>query len=784
MKMRLFTVVFCLLVIGALPAQAQFQQDPLDDGVADTVDMVLTVAPDATTNQLNVQFDLWVFNDSNELAGATMGFNWDNSNMQMDSAVATTLVTDAFNLFLTLYENNNLAVTNTNQRFNLAGTRSPGNPGILPDPNRRQWASYYFTLSDWNVSDSIVLDTNEYSPSIKLQFTRPDAQPYVPYWTGAIIVRDTAVPSNLLLSEDTLFYSAEEGGAFPPSQTFDVLSDNAPLNFTLDEDAGWIVKSPSSGTTPENVTVSINTTALPAGVYFDSIEVAAPQAANSPQYLYVQLDLQQPPPVIAVDPSSFIFNAVAGGSNPPTQDLDISNIGGSTLNWTVSNSESWLSLSPMSGSGDGTVTLSVDITGLAFNDYFDTVVVSDPTAENDPVRVPVRLTVGSDLPIIAADSAFNYVVVDLPDAIVPPRDFEIFNDGAGQMTLSLSTNSPRITLSDTSGTAPKVFTATFDLVGEGSNGDDIYDTVWVSSDEAINSPFPVVFRFHFVDIPARVNASPATIEFDIYECYEGFSGAPFARNVSVINGGGDNPMQAYLVYESDLFTVNRDTIQTPGTFTVTPNILDWPVGTYEDTILVGANNAINSPDTVIVVYNLLEGTEPPEILLSRQVVIDPLKEDAGPVALTGFEVSNAQDGCMEWYLEEDAPWAFVQDTSGINGDVVRLIFDPTGFPLGEYEDTIFVYSDEAVNSPQTVRLIMRVWSFNGDVNWDGNVDLADAIYLVAYLFNSGPFPQPEFIVGDVNCDNDVDLEDVIYLVNYLFLAGPEPCGNPFKSAES
>ena len=35
--------------------------------------------------------------------------------------------------------------------------------------------------------------------------------------------------------------------------------------------------------------------------------------------------------MLSVTPGSFIFNAVAGGSNPPTQNLTITNVGGSTL---------------------------------------------------------------------------------------------------------------------------------------------------------------------------------------------------------------------------------------------------------------------------------------------------------------------------------------------------------------------------------------------------------------------------------------------------------------------
>jgi PKD repeat protein len=61
----------------------------------------------------------------------------------------------------------------------------------------------------------------------------------------------------------------------------------------------------------------------------------------------------------------------------------------------------------------------------------------------------------------------------------------------------------------------------------------------------------------------------------------------------------------------------------------------------------------------------------------------------------------------------------------------------------------------------------------GDANGDGSIDLADAVYLVNYLFIGGPAPDP-LDAGDANCDGEVDIADAVYLVNYLFIGGPPP----------
>ena len=77
-----------------------------------------------------------------------------------------------------------------------------------------------------------------------------------------------------------------------------------------------------------------------------------------------------------------------------------------------------------------------------------------------------------------------------------------------------------------------------------------------------------------------------------------------------------------------------------------------------------------------------------------------------------------------------------------------------------------------------------VASGNGDVNGSGDIDIADASYLLNWLFLGGP--QPVVILdgcpsergplenGDVNGSAEIDIADASYLLNWLFLGGPQP----------
>ena len=61
----------------------------------------------------------------------------------------------------------------------------------------------------------------------------------------------------------------------------------------------------------------------------------------------------------------------------------------------------------------------------------------------------------------------------------------------------------------------------------------------------------------------------------------------------------------------------------------------------------------------------------------------------------------------------------------------------------------------------------------GDANGTLNVNVADIVYLVAYLFKHGPEPDPLYC-GNANGDGNVNIADIVYLVAYFFKHGPMP----------
>ena len=106
-------------------------------------------------------------------------------------------------------------------------------------------------------------------------------------------------------------------------------------------------------------------------------------------------------PVIGFDPATFSFTFYIGDPAPAGQGLNLSNSGGSTLEWTVSRTSTWLSLIPLNGTGAGTVTVGILPAnlpggGVTPGVYPDTITISATGAENSGVTIPVTVTVWLD----------------------------------------------------------------------------------------------------------------------------------------------------------------------------------------------------------------------------------------------------------------------------------------------------------------------------------------------------------------------------------------------------
>jgi len=131
--------------------------------------------------------------------------------------------------------------------------------------------------------------------------------------------------------------------------------------------------------------------------------------------------------------------------------------------------------------------------------------------------------------------------------------------------------------------------------------------------------------------------------------------------------------------------------------------------------------------------------------------------------------------------------------SNVTGDtllIIRRLLDDRGQLI--WDETDNVQFPESIRPPnvgvpdtclQTTAGLLNLLDFrNGSANnyripgdADGNslVNVSDAVYLISFIFSSGPAPMP-LSAGDVNCDGLANISDAVYLITYVFSGGTPP----------
>ena len=205
----------------------------------------------------------------------------------------------------------------------------------------------------------------------------------------------TPTPS-IGLGTTSLGFAGTVGGTNPSAQTIAVSNvGGGTLSWTASENAAWLALSPTSGTNSGIVTASVNLTGLAAGTHNATVTVSASGIPAKTLPVTLSITASTASATIGFSPTSLTFTGTVGGTNPAAKPISISNTGGGTLSWTASENAAWLTLSPVSGTNSGTVTASVNMTGLAAGTYNGIITIAASGSTNSPRQIPVSLTLNA-----------------------------------------------------------------------------------------------------------------------------------------------------------------------------------------------------------------------------------------------------------------------------------------------------------------------------------------------------------------------------------------------------
>jgi|WetSurMetagenome_2_1015567.scaffolds.fasta_scaffold32600_2 hypothetical protein len=758
--MRHWTLSVCVLILTM--AAAAWGQDP---GHPDT----MYIGSVSTTAGHKAVVSVNIYNDE-ELAALTVPLHWDSPAITLDSvSFAGSRIAYIASKPVSIYNGTQGVVFGC---IVFVEANIPSGNGLA--------ATLYFNIPTGTPDQFVHIDTTTIDPANPL-FTNPDASSFVPIiQPGKITIGNPIPPGHIVMNPVSYSFQGIFGYPSPPGQNLNI-SDGygGTFSWTATWKSSWLLVAPPTGSAPSITLVKVLTTGLPIGIYYDTIVVTSPTADNSPQYLPIVLQVIAPPPIIVLSPKLFSVSAIQNGVNPADRVLHITDtMPGSQLNWTATHNSTWLTLSPTSGTAPDSITLSFNIVGLSYGNYYDTIVVSDPYAVNSPQRVPVSLQVVSALPVLALDPPSLYVLVPI-GTNVDDKIVRIYNSGQGAMTYSATEGSNRITgLTPSSGSAPVDMAISFKTYVLPTG--DYYDTVVVTSPEALNSPQRLPIQIHVTNNPANLAVTPSALSFSYFECWQGVDSLPSMKYLQIQNTGSGR-LHWSLTHKASWLVVSADSGLSDASVGVSLDATGLTLGTYYDTITVISNDALSGFRQVQVTLNIIPGSLTPLMVYDSIKTNLPAQEVFGPYEFILGQIGNlynANPGCMDYHIRSDIPWLKFLDTLGqapANPPASIVIGQ---YKYGIYPDSFYIYSNSASNSPIKVRVSLLVWKYHGDNNWDDRINVADIVYLINTIFKFGPRAQPEPMVADCNCDGFYNVADAVYLLNYIFKHGTAPCGNP------
>lgn len=154
------------------------------------------------------------------------------------------------------------------------------------------------------------------------------------------------------------------------------------LTWSISADKTWISVAPSTGSGDATVSATVDRSSLPPGESTATLSITSDGGDAT-----VAVTATATPSSL-VSPQALDFGRVTEALS-----LAITNTGTGALVWQCTPSDDWIAVAPASGTGDGTVNVTVDRTGLPVGESAGTVSV---TSNDGDAVIPV--TVGVNAP--------------------------------------------------------------------------------------------------------------------------------------------------------------------------------------------------------------------------------------------------------------------------------------------------------------------------------------------------------------------------------------------------
>lgn len=211
-----------------------------------------------------------------------------------------------------------------------------------------------------------------------------------------------------------------------------------------------------------------------------------------------------------------------------------------------------------------------------------------------------------------------------------------------------------------------------------------------------------------------------------------------------------------MVGESEI-NIRIDSLETGLTLLATgpePQVCDFSAISVNDTYewsFSGSELHLNTDDSFAVAVNDV-GDGEASFLISNYGNSQTLD-----LSIEYYELSTTTFSSTGIELEPACAYTFSVDRDSMYTKPMVVEVD---WGMDDIIDSTFMVANEFIN-------------LCGDANGDAQINVGDAVFLINYIFKSGPAPDP-VCAGDANGDGSINVGDAVYLINYVFKSGPTP----------
>lgn len=365
------------------------------------------------------------------------------------------------------------------------------------------------------------------------------------------------------------------------------------LKWSASEHAPWLTLAPTDGDVPGTLSITMDPEHLDPGVYESDITVLGTSTESADtQVTTVPVTFVVQRPGLNVSPAAIERTTTLNSNETFTETIQVSNSGTGQLSWSASDDKSWISLGTTSGTGNGSIVVTLNSTGLGGGTHQGTITVTAPGAVGSPARVAVTLTVLA--PGLAVSPSAIKESAPSGSTIPKTATLHVTNSGNGAVTWTATKSALWLSVAPAAGGAPADVIVTLDPTGLPPF---VYrDTIVFTSPEATNRMVLVPVEFT-ISQPGLAVAPPAiTASADQTDGKKTF-------DLAITNSSG-GPLPWLAGADQPWISLSALGGVAPSTLTVTLDPAGLPSGVHTGMVSVSSPGAANSPFLVPVQFTI------------------------------------------------------------------------------------------------------------------------------------------------------------------------------------